>query len=99
MIEGTREYLQSCYHPTEIRMLVLQNDIFGKNTLSYFEQFDMYKLLETSVIDCIMVDLWNSDVDSNGWLLENSTSFQIMKCYKKGFIQDYERKHRFYDER
>jgi hypothetical protein len=57
----------------------------------------MYKILETSVIDCIMVDLWDSDVDSNGWFLENSTTFQILHCFKQGFDQDYERKNRVYD--
>lgn len=37
LINNTKEYLQNCYHPTEIRMLVLQNDIFGDNTLFYLE--------------------------------------------------------------
>jgi hypothetical protein len=56
-------------------MQVLQRDIFGENALFYFERFDAYQILETSVIDSVMVELWNSKIDSSGSLLDNSTSF------------------------
>ena len=57
----------------------MQTDIFGNNALTYFEKFDAYKILETSVIDSIMIDLWNSKLDTSGSLLENSTGYNIIK--------------------
>ena len=50
-------------------------------------------------MDRIMKDYWNSNVDSSGSFMECSTSFQILTKNKLSHIDDYERVHRFYDDR
>ena len=52
-------------------------------------------LLETSVIDCIVVDLWESSVDANGGLFDNSTAYKIVDYYLTGVMVDYERENRY----
>jgi hypothetical protein len=48
------KFLETVYLPNEIRMQVLQKDIFGKDVLYYFEKVDAFKLMETSIIDQIL---------------------------------------------
>jgi hypothetical protein len=80
-------------------MMVLQKDVFGLTSLEYFEKYDVFKLLETKVIDCIVIDLWESNLDVNGGFLENSTAFQIVDFYMSGVMIDYERENRYYAPR
>jgi hypothetical protein len=47
------------------------------------------------VIDCIVVDLWESNLDTNGGFLENSTAFQIVDHFSAGVMIDYERENRY----
>jgi hypothetical protein len=77
-------------------MMVLQKDVFGFTSLEYFERYDVFKLLETKVIDCIVIDLWESNLDVNGGFLENSTAYQIVDFYLSGVMVDYERENRYY---
>ena len=76
-----------------------QTDIFGNSALNYFEQFDAFKILETSVIDSTMIDLWNSKLDTSGSFFEISTGINIIKRAANGQMIDYEKKNRFYSER
>jgi len=76
--ENTQKYLGKRYFPHELSRQVVQTDIFGNNALTYFEKFDAYKILETSVIDGIMIDLWNSKLDTSGDLLNDSTGYNII---------------------
>lgn len=62
--------------------------------LEYFEKYDVFKLLETKVIDCIVIDLWESKLDVNGGFLENSTAYQIVDLYFGGVVVDYEKENR-----
>lgn len=78
---------------------MLQTDIFGENALFYFERFDAYKILETSVIDSVMIDLWNSKIESSGNFLDNSTCYNVIQRLISNSIIDYEKKNRFYSNR
>lgn len=40
-----------------IRMQATQKDIFGETVLTYFEEYDAFKLMQTSIIDEVMKDL------------------------------------------
>jgi len=74
----------------------VQTDIFGNTALTYFEEFDAYKILETSVIDSIMIDLWNSKLDTSGSLFEDSTGWNIIKRASLTQLVDFERSNRIY---
>ena len=47
------------------------------------------------MIDCIVIDLWESKLDVNGGLLENSTAYKIVEMYASGVVVDYERVNRY----
>jgi hypothetical protein len=68
------------------------------SAMSYMEQFDTYKMLDTKMMDRIMKDYWGSNIDTSGSFLEASTSFNILKSDFTS-KDDYEATHRFYHKR
>jgi len=57
------------------------------------ERMDAYTLMDTKIMDRIMKELWNSDIDVSGTILEQSTCNKILKD------ADDEMSQRFYSKR
>jgi hypothetical protein len=38
--------------------------------MSYMERMDAYTLMDTKIMDRIMKELWNSDIDVSGTVME-----------------------------
>lgn len=47
-----------------------QKDIFETDAMSYMERMDAYTLMDTKIMDRIMKELWNSDIDVSGTVME-----------------------------
>ena len=97
--ENTQKFLKTRYFPQELLRQIKQIDIFGKTALTYLEQHDAFKILETNVLDSIMIDLWSSKLDTCGSFFEMSTSMNIIRYWWTDQTIDYEKNHRFYSER
>jgi hypothetical protein len=85
--------LVNIYNPVEIKMQVTQKDIFKINAMSYLEEMDAYTLMDTKIMDRIMKELWHSQIDVSGNILDQST------CYNIWNDPDEEPSHRFYKPR
>ena len=68
------------------------------SAMSYMEQFDTYKMLDTKMMDRIMKDYWNSNTDTSGSFFEASTCYNIL-ISDFGSKDDYEASHRFFHSR
>jgi len=93
LMKSLRYILINLYYPIEIKMQVRQKDIFETDAMSYMERMDAYTLMDTKIMDRIMKDLWNSDIDVSGTILEQSTCNKILKD------ADDEMSQRFYSKR
>ena len=51
------------------------------------------------MIDSVMIDLWNSKLDTSGSFFEMSTSINIVRSSVRGQMIDYEKTNRFYSSR
>jgi len=93
LMKSLRYILINLYYPIEIKMQVRQKDIFETDAMSYMERMDAYTLMDTKIMDRIMKELWNSDIDVSGTILEQSTCNKILKD------ADDEMSQRFYSKR
>jgi hypothetical protein len=57
---------------------------------------DVYRVVDTRIMDRIIQDAWRSDKDVTGILFEASTSYRILTLDNLKYIIDYERENRFY---
>lgn len=83
------EYLS---HPTLIVKIVkiqmTERDLFNKTVLSYFEQYNAYTQLQSSIINEVMIDLSKGVAELQGSFLQDSTLSTIL--FDKGLFKDFE---------
>ena len=91
--------LSNVYDPFKIGKLLKQTDINGLSSLEMFAKLKLYRSLQTKTADRVIKDFWSSKVDVSGSILENSTSYNILKFGKVKYMEDFEEKTRFYINR
>ena len=92
--------LDNCYEPVLIEKLLNQKDIDGYSPLFVLAQHKFYSIMKTDVADQIIMNKWNSKVDTCGSFLENSIPYKILKFQKFGYKEDLEEaRMRFYHSR
>jgi hypothetical protein len=58
--------------------------------LSYFEEYDAFKLMQTSIINDVMMDLIQGESQKEGEFLADSTMFKISQQYEQEMFRDFE---------
>ena len=94
--EAMQNTLDNLFYPNDVKQYIYKDDLFNKSALVYMEMYDSYSLLETKILDRIMLQTWKGDVDTPGTLLNNSSCFTIIERWYKKLDQDWERNNRFY---
>ena len=82
--------LEDCYEPYLIEKLMNQKDIDGVSPLYIFAQHKYYSIMKTDVADRIIMNKWNSKVDTSGSILENSTPYNMLTFYSTSYKDDFE---------
>lgn len=82
--EMTKRYIEENKVSEEMKMQILEPDIFGYNCLYYFEKLDAYQLMETTIIDLSMQDVFRGTREPYGHFLQDSNSFKIIKGLWEG---------------
>ena len=85
--------------PEKIEILLRQKDFEGKTVLQYINDLKFFEFLQINHVNRIVNGLWNSKTDVGGSLFEMSTSFDLFCRNKLRYLEDRERRNRFYDER
>ena len=50
-------------------------DITNRDSLFYLERLNAFEIMETHIMDRVMLEYWNGNLDASGYFLEASTSF------------------------
>ena len=58
------------------------------------ERHDSFTLLETKVMDRVILQMWEGSIDTGGSFLGLSTCFNIVRKAAPSYQKDYERTHR-----
>jgi hypothetical protein len=69
--------------------------MFDKDSLYYFEKNDAYTLMESTIIDQTMQEVFRGSEKSHQFLLYASSNYQIITQYQNGKPEDYESQNRF----
>jgi hypothetical protein len=91
MEELSGAIIKSFHSSDELKLVLKQSDLFGKDLLWYIAEHNIYSILGSRVMDRIMQDFWRSNIDVTGNILECSTSFKIMKNSSFSFTKDEEK--------
>lgn len=98
--EAVGDLLDNCYEPYLIEKLLNQKDIDGFSPLYIFSQHKYYSIMKTDVADRIIMNKWDSKVDTSGSILENSIPYNMLTFYSTSYKDDFEEKKlRFYHKR
>jgi len=78
-----------------MKQLLKEKDFSGRNALWYMAQNNVYRVLDTRIMDRIISDYWRSEFDVTGSLFEASTSYRILTQDNVSYVKDYEKSNRF----
>jgi hypothetical protein len=94
--ERSRNIINSYKSPDELKLILKQNDLFGRDLLWYISEHGIFSILDTKVMDRIIQDFWNSNIDITGSFFEASTTYQILMKSSLTYTKDQEAVRRFY---
>lgn len=58
-----------------MKMMLKEEDLDGRNALWFMATHNIYNILDTTVMDRIIYDLWRSNIDVTGNILETSSNY------------------------
>ena len=100
ILRQAQSVLQNLFHPEIMKYHMRQVDLMNKNSFYYLERLNCYEILETHIMDRVMLEYWKGDLDASGSFFHSSTSIGILRNSstkipgKPDF--DFEYEHRFY---
>jgi len=97
IIGKAKSFIENVEQPEDMKMLLKEEDMEGRNCLWYMAMNDIYEILDTTVMDRIIYDLWRSNIDVTGYFMEMSTNFKVVMQTEIGQNKDIERRERFYN--
>ena len=50
----------------------------NRDTLFYLEKLDAFEIMETHIMDRVMLEYWAGDLDAAGNFFDSSTAFSIL---------------------
>jgi hypothetical protein len=96
LIDMAKNIINSFKESDELKLVLKQNDLYGRDLLWYISEHGIYEILDTKVMDRILQDFWNSNIDVTGNFFECSSSYQIIKKSSLTYHKDQEQRRRFY---
>jgi hypothetical protein len=94
--ERAKSIVNSFSRPEELKLILKETDLFGKDLLWYISEHNIYSILDTKLMDRILQDFWNSNIDVTGTFLEASSSFKILSLSSFSYSKDQEKLRRFH---
>lgn len=58
-----------------MKLILKEQDLDGRNALWFMGAHNIYNILDTTVMDRIIYDLWRSNIDVTGYLWEASSNY------------------------
>ena len=71
------EILKMYKNSAQIKVIVANIDINGLDAFYYIQKYDIFKLLETKIMNQYIMEKWFGDIDLNSSMLDLSTSYSI----------------------
>ena len=78
LTEQILKMLEIYTDPDEMMILVEQTDYQGKNCFWYLDEYDLYTILDSRIMDRVIQKKWNGKFDINSSVLDYSTCSQLI---------------------
>ena len=87
--EQMRNVLEMYNDPDELMVLVEQTDYEGNDCFWYLDEYDLYNILDSRIMDRVIQKKWTGKYDINATILDYSTAFTLMRDKYTLFATDW----------
>jgi len=88
IIEQVGNMLEMYNNPLEVTKLVEGLDYHGRNVWYYLDEYNLYKILDSRILDRLIQEKWSGKYDINSSLSEYSTGFVLLRNSSGLFTSD-----------
>lgn len=88
--------MKGIHSMNEMKVLLKEVDTEGKNCLWHITKNKVYSILDHKLIERLVMDYWESNIDTTAFIFEASTCFRILTYDNLDYINDFEETSRFY---
>jgi hypothetical protein len=74
--------------PDEVMRLVEQTDYEGNDCFWYLDEYDLYGIFDSQIMDRVITKKWSGKYDLNASILDYSTSFVLLADKHQIFATD-----------
>ena len=90
-------FVEGIESPSQLKALVFERDVSNRDSLTLISKYNLHEMLAIKNIDKTALELWNSEFDVSGRLMECSSSLKILRDHKVTSLVDFELYYRFYN--
>ena len=99
--ERTREvganFVEGIESPAQLKALVFERDVSNRDSLTLISMYNMHEMLAIKNIEKTALELWNSEYDVSGSIMECSSALKMLRNHEVTSLVDFERFFRFYN--
>ena len=74
--------------PDDVMRLVEQTDYEGNDSFWYLDEFDLYSIFDSQIMDRVIQKKWSGKYDLNASIADYSTSYTLLKDKHQIFASD-----------
>jgi hypothetical protein len=75
LINKAKHIIDEVEEEDQMKLMLKEEDLDGRNSLWFMATHNIYNILDTTVMDRIIYDLWRSNIDVTGTFMEASSNF------------------------
>ena len=89
--------MEGIENASQLRALVFERDVSNRDSLTLISLYNMHEMLAIKNIEKTALELWNSQYDVNGSIMECSSARRILQEHEITSNVDFEIYYRFYN--
>jgi hypothetical protein len=74
--------------PSEIIVLMENQDIDGHNCFFYMQKYSLYIILDSKIMDKFIYDKWRGRIEINATMMDYSSAYNLFNDTHKLFLSD-----------
>jgi hypothetical protein len=74
--------------PSEIIVLMENQDIDGHNCFFYMQKYSLYLILDSKIMDKFIYDKWRGRIDFNAYMMDYSSAYTLLNDTHRLYFSD-----------
>ena len=90
-------FVEGIESQAQLKALVFERDVSNRDSLTLISLYNMHEMLGIKNIEKTALELWNSEYDVSGSIMECSSAVKMIFDHEVSSLVDFERFYRFYN--